>query len=123
VVTLQVRDLDFVEHFDLIVCTWLHQLSINECWLCELPSSIALLTDLMELDLSFNQFTSIDAIDFVRMSKLTSLNVSIDCFCHSRLFEFPYFVDFVALRQSTWTVIELQLERCDVADRTRYFLQ
>jgi hypothetical protein len=79
VVTLQIRFLDFVEHFDLIVCTWVHQLNIVDCWMCELPSSIALLTDLTALDLSRNQFTSIDVIDFVRMSKLTSLNVSIGC--------------------------------------------
>jgi Leucine-rich repeat (LRR) protein len=77
--TLQIHDADILEPFDLSICTWLHQLSLKSCWLCELPSSIALLTDLMELDLSGNEITSIDAIDFVRMSKLTSLNVSIGC--------------------------------------------
>jgi Leucine-rich repeat (LRR) protein len=68
-----------VERFDFSVCTWLHQLSINNSQMVELPSSIALLTDLMNLNLRHNRFTSIDAIDFVRMSKLTSLNVSIGC--------------------------------------------
>jgi Leucine-rich repeat (LRR) protein len=67
-----------MERFDLSVCTWFRQLHINRCQMCELPSSIALLTDLKELDLSFNRLTSVDAIDFVRMSKLTSLTVSID---------------------------------------------
>jgi Leucine-rich repeat (LRR) protein len=43
----------------------------------ELPPSIALLTDLVDLDLRLNQLTSVDTIDFARMSKLTSLNVSI----------------------------------------------
>jgi Leucine-rich repeat (LRR) protein len=75
--TLQIRHFGGVERFDLSVCTWLQQLSINGCQLYELASSIGLLTDLMELDLSNNRFTSIDAIDFTQMSKLTSLNVSI----------------------------------------------
>jgi Leucine-rich repeat (LRR) protein len=77
--TPQIYDVDGLERFDLSLCPWLHQLSITSCWLYELPSSIALLTDLMELDMSFNRFTSIDAIDFVRMSKLTSLDVSSRC--------------------------------------------
>jgi Leucine-rich repeat (LRR) protein len=67
-----------LQRFDLIVCTWLQQLHIKSCRMRELPASIALLTDLLELDLTFNRFTSIDAIDFVQMSKLTLLNVSID---------------------------------------------
>jgi Leucine-rich repeat (LRR) protein len=65
-----------VKRFDLIVCTWLHRLYLNNGGMRQLPSSISLLTDLMQLDLSFNRFTSIGAIDFVQMSKLTSLNVS-----------------------------------------------
>jgi Leucine-rich repeat (LRR) protein len=51
----------------------------------ELPPSIALLTNLIELDLSLNRFTSIDAIDFLQMSKLTLLNVSIRLLCQSTL--------------------------------------
>jgi hypothetical protein len=88
----------------------------------ELPSSIALLTDLMELDLSYSKFTSIDAIDFVRMSKLTSLNVSIGC-CDDLTWKPLTAAIFSALPQSTWTIVESQLERCDVVDRTRYFQQ
>jgi Leucine-rich repeat (LRR) protein len=68
-----------LQRFDLSVCTWLQQLHIITCRMRQLPTSIGLLTDLAELDLSFNRLTSIDAIDFVRMSKLTSLNVSIGC--------------------------------------------
>jgi Leucine-rich repeat (LRR) protein len=76
--TLQIYGDGGLRWFDLSACTWLHQLRINY-GMFELPSSIALLTDLMQLHLSLNRFTSIDAIDFVRMSKLTSLNVSIGC--------------------------------------------
>jgi Leucine-rich repeat (LRR) protein len=61
---------------DLSVCTWLHRLTISNCQLHSLPKSITLLTDLVELDLIFNHLTSIDAIDFVQMSKLSSLEVS-----------------------------------------------
>jgi Leucine-rich repeat (LRR) protein len=61
---------------DLSVCTWLHRLTISSCQLHSLPESITLLTDLVELDLIFNHLTSIDAIDFVQMSKLSSLEVS-----------------------------------------------
>jgi Leucine-rich repeat (LRR) protein len=68
-----------LQRVDLSVCTWLQQLSINHCQMFELPSSIALLTDLVELDLRDNRFTSIDAIDFVRMSKLTALIVRVHC--------------------------------------------
>jgi Leucine-rich repeat (LRR) protein len=67
-----------LQRFDLIVCTWLHELRINECQMHQVPASIELLIDLIKLDLSNNQFTSIDAIDFVQMSKLTLLNVSND---------------------------------------------
>jgi hypothetical protein len=80
-------DIADLQRFDLIVCTWLHQLYIQHCDMCELPSAIALLTDLMELDLTRNRFTSIDAIDFTRMSKLTSLKVSVRLWCCSRLVE------------------------------------
>jgi hypothetical protein len=64
----------------------------------ELPSSIALLTDLMKLDLKYNQFTSIDTIDFVRMSQLTSLNVSIDC-CDVAI---VYVLDFLSFTTINW---------------------
>jgi hypothetical protein len=85
VLTLQIHGVDGLERFDLSVCTWLCQLHINRCQMRQLPSSIALLTDLVELDLSYNRFASIDAIDFVRMSKLTSLNVRVHLLCYSRL--------------------------------------
>jgi hypothetical protein len=70
-----------VQRFDLIACTWLQQLYINHCDMRQLPSAIALLTDLLELDLTYNQFTSIDAIDFTRTSKLTFLHVTLICLC------------------------------------------
>jgi Leucine-rich repeat (LRR) protein len=61
---------------DLNVCTWLRRLTINQCGIDKLPTSIGLLTDLVALDLSSNALTSIDAIDFRRMSKLALLSVS-----------------------------------------------
>jgi Leucine-rich repeat (LRR) protein len=70
-----------LQRCDLSVCMWLHQLYINRCWITEFPPSIALLTDLIALDLSLNRLTSIDAIDFLQMSKLTLLNVSIRLLC------------------------------------------
>jgi Leucine-rich repeat (LRR) protein len=73
---MQIHCVRGLERFDLSICTWLQQLSINQ-QMVEFPSSIALLIDLMELNLSSNRFTSIDAIDFTQMSKLSSLNVSI----------------------------------------------
>jgi Leucine-rich repeat (LRR) protein len=78
--TLQL-DVFGLARIDFSVCTWLRQLHITGCRMYELPSSTALLTDLMELDLSRNALTSFDAIDFGRMSKLTSLKVSIDVLC------------------------------------------
>jgi Leucine-rich repeat (LRR) protein len=81
---MQIHCVGGLERFDLSICTWLQQLSINE-HMVEFPSSIALLIDLMELNLSSNRFTSIDAIDFTQMSKLTSLNVSITVVCNDQL--------------------------------------
>jgi Leucine-rich repeat (LRR) protein len=73
---LQIHDVGLVSSIDLTVCTWLQRLFIMECFIEQLPPSITLLTDLVEIDLRDNRLTSIDEIDFVCMSKLTSLSVS-----------------------------------------------
>jgi Leucine-rich repeat (LRR) protein len=100
-----------VSSIDLNVCTWLRRLHINTCGLIELPRSIALLTDLLELDLYVNRLTSIDVIDFSLMSKLTKLDVS--SFCH--LFAIAQNANHrPGSFQSTWTVVEKQLESRNV---------
>jgi Leucine-rich repeat (LRR) protein len=45
-----------LQRCDLSVFTWLQQLHIIACQMRQLPASIALLTDLSTLDLSFNRF-------------------------------------------------------------------
>jgi Leucine-rich repeat (LRR) protein len=82
---------------DLAVCTWLQYLCIENSAIQHVPSSITLLTDLVELELNANRLTSIDSIDFVRMSKLSSLDVSslfvLQVF--SRLILMFFFASFV----------------------------
>jgi Leucine-rich repeat (LRR) protein len=73
---LQINDFAFASSIDLTICTWLHHLNINCCDMLSLPPSICLLTDLVELGIRFNPLTSVDELDFVRMSKLTALWVS-----------------------------------------------
>jgi Leucine-rich repeat (LRR) protein len=107
---------------DLSVCTWLHRLTIVDCDIKQLPPSISMLTDLNQLELHNNRLTSIDSIDFVTMSKLTSLLVRKSF--QSRMLSLnKLFVLLADLLESTWPVVEWELEQCHIANPTQRFWQ